>query len=67
MSSRPCWPADTITDRARSFYAVHVGSDGLKGECDRMVGDDIAEEGIKHLRETNFKDGALQAVSIVAE
>ena len=38
----------------------------LKGEGDKMVGDDIAEEGIKYLQEINFKDRARQ-VLIAAE
>ena len=32
-----------------------------------MVGDDIAEEGIKYLQEINFKDRALGAIKIAAE
>jgi len=38
----------------------------LKGEGEKMVGDDIAEEGIKYLQEINFRDRA-QPVSIAAE
>jgi hypothetical protein len=59
--------AGIITDRTRSFYAIYVDMDELKGEGDRMVGDDIAEEGIKYLQEINFKDRALKAVKIAAE
>ena len=32
-----------------------------------MVGDDIAEEGIKYLQEINFKDRALSKILIAAE
>jgi hypothetical protein len=32
-----------------------------------MVGDDIAEEGIKYLQEINFKDRSANAISIAAE
>ena len=38
----------------------------LSAESDRMVGDDIAEDGIRFLQAINFKDGA-RAVSIAAE
>jgi hypothetical protein len=33
--------------------------DELKSEGDRMVGDDIAEEGIAYLKTINFRDRAL--------
>jgi hypothetical protein len=55
-----------ITERTRSFYAMYVDLDELRAEGDRMVGDDIAEEGIRYLQEINFKDGA-RTVSIAAE
>jgi hypothetical protein len=58
--------AGIITDRTKAFYAVYVDIDELKGEGDKMVGDDIAEEGIKYLQEINFKDRA-RAVLIAAE
>ena len=45
-----------ITDRTKDFYSVYVNIEELKKEGDRMVGDDIAEEGIKYLTEINFKD-----------
>ncbi|MBV8681513.1 MAG: ferritin-like domain-containing protein [Caulobacteraceae bacterium] len=48
--------AGIITDRTRAFYAVYVDMDELKSEGDRMVGDDIAEEGIAYLKAINFKD-----------
>src|SRR5882757_4998221 len=47
--------AGLITDRTRAFYATYVDMDELKAEGDKMVGDDIAEEGIKYLQEINFK------------
>jgi len=59
--------AGIITDRTRGFYAIYVDMEELKTEGDRMVGDDIAEEGIKYLQEINFKDRALKAVKIAAE
>ena len=58
--------AGLITERTRAFYATYVDMDELKAEGDRMVGDDIAEEGIKYLQEINFKDRA-RAVSLAAE
>jgi hypothetical protein len=58
--------AGLITQRTRGFYAMYVDMDELAAEGDRMVGDDIAEEGIRYLQEINFKDGA-RAVSIAAE
>jgi hypothetical protein len=59
--------AGIITDRTKAFYATYVDMDELKAEGDRMVGDDIAEEGIKFLQEVNFKDRAVKAISIAAE
>jgi hypothetical protein len=58
--------AGIITDRTKAFYAVYVDIDELKGEGDKMIGDDIAEEGIKYLQEINFADKARQ-VLIAAE
>ena len=58
--------AGLITERTRAFYATYVDMDELKSEGDKMVGDDIAEAGIKYLQEINFKDRA-RAVSIAAE
>ena len=59
--------AGIITDRTKAFYAVYVDIDELKNEGDKMVGDDIAEEGIKYLQEINFKDRALAKILIAAE
>src|SRR5690242_3825688 len=57
--------AGIITERTRAFYAVYVDMDELKREGDRMVGDDIAEEGIRFLRGINFRAGS--AVAMAAE
>ena len=46
--------AGIITDRTKAFYSVYVNMDELKAEGDHMVGDDIAEEGIKFLQTVNF-------------
>ena len=59
--------AGIITDRTKAFYATYVDLEELRGEGDRMVGDDIAEEGIKYLQEINFKDRALAKILIAAE
>ena len=48
--------AGIITDRTRGFYGMYVDMDGLKAEGERMVGDDIAEDGIKFLQSVNFGD-----------
>ena len=55
--------AGLITERTRGFYAMYVDLDELAGEGDRMVGDDIAEDGIRFLQEINFKDRARVAVA----
>jgi hypothetical protein len=59
--------AGIITERTKAFYSMYVDIDELKGEGDKMVGDDIAEEGIAYLQEINFKDRAKKAVLIAAE
>ena len=59
--------AGIITDRTRAFYGMYVDMDELKNEGDRMVGDDIAEEGIVYLQAINFKERALKPVTIAAE
>jgi len=46
--------AGIITDRTRHYYAFYVDMDELKREGERMVGDDIAEEGIRFLQTVNF-------------
>jgi hypothetical protein len=50
--------AGIITERTRAFYAMYVDMEELKGEGDRMVGDDIAEDGIAYLKTINFKERA---------
>ena len=57
--------AGIITDRTKAFYATYVDMDELRDEGDRMVGDDIAEEGIKYLKTINFSANtdALSKVS----
>jgi hypothetical protein len=58
--------AGIITDRTRAFYAIYVDMDELKAEGDAMVGDAIADEGIKYLQEINFRKTS-RPVLIAAE
>ncbi|HEX2559345.1 MAG TPA: ferritin-like domain-containing protein, partial [Phenylobacterium sp.] len=58
--------AGIITDRTKAFYATYVDLEELRSEGDKMVGDDIAEEGIKYLQEINFRDKA-KSIQIAAE
>ena len=57
--------AGIITDRTRAFYGMYVDMDELKAEGDRMVGDDIAEEGIANLQAVSFRH--VQPVLLAAE
>jgi hypothetical protein len=45
--------AGIITDRTRAHYAAWVDMNELAAEGDGMVGDAIAEEGIRYLRDIN--------------
>jgi hypothetical protein len=58
--------AGIITDRTRAFYGLYVDMDELRSEGDRMVGDDIADEGIAYLRAINFRERA-PALGLAAE
>jgi len=58
--------AGIITERTRAFYAMYVDMDELKAEGEAMVGDEIAEEGIRYLQEINFADKARE-ILIAAE
>jgi len=59
--------AGLITDRTRAFYAAYVDMDELAREGDRMVGDDIAEDGIRYLQAINFQDREARPVTLAAE
>ena len=59
--------AGLVTDRTRAFYATYVDMEELDAEGDKMVGDDIAEDGIKYLQEINFKDRSKAAIAMAAE
>lgn len=59
--------AGIITERTRAFYGMYVDMDALKHEGDRMIGDDIAEEGIAYLQAINFGDTAKGRALLAAE
>jgi hypothetical protein len=59
--------AGIITDRTRGFYGMYVNMEELKGEGERMVGDDIAEEGIRYLQSINFGDARRGQTLLAAE
>lgn len=59
--------AGIITDRTRSFYSTYVNMDELKAEGDRMIGDDIAEEGIRYLQTINFGGNSGKSSLLAAE
>ena len=59
--------AGIITDRTRGFYAMYIDMDELKREGDRMVGDDIAEDGIKYLQSINASDVSASQQLLAAE
>lgn len=59
--------AGLITERTRSFYAIYVDLDELKAEGDRMIGDDIAEDGIRYLQTVNFNTRPDALARVAAE
>jgi hypothetical protein len=59
--------AGIITDRTKAFYGMYVDMDELKNEGERMIGDDIAEEGIKYLQTINFADRTKGGELLAAE
>ena len=59
--------AGIITDRTRGNYAAYIDMAELYGEGDRMVGDDIAEEGIKYLMKLNGGVSLRSPASLAAE
>ena len=59
--------AGIITDRTRGVYAAYVDMAELHDESDRMIGDDIAEEGIRYLMTLNGGRQFSTPVSIAAE
>jgi hypothetical protein len=59
--------AGIITDRTRNNYAAYIDMAELHAEGDRMVGDDIAEEGIKYLMQLNGGRMLRTPASVAAE
>ncbi len=59
--------AGIITDRTRGVYAAYLDMAELYQESDRMVGDDIAEEGIKYLIKLNGGRGGIAPAMLAAE
>lgn len=61
------WNAGIITPRTAHVYATFVDFKEFEAEGEHMVGDDIAEEGIRYLKEINFQTGrAMPTVTSVA-
>ena len=58
--------AGIITERTKAFYQLYVDMDELKAEGDEMVGDAIAEDGIKFLQTLNFGEKAKQGALLLA-
>ncbi len=56
--------AGIITERTKPVYAAYIDMAELYAEGDRMVGDDIAEEGIKYLLQLN--GGTKLGMSLLA-
>ncbi|MGD0865056.1 MAG: ferritin-like domain-containing protein [Rhizomicrobium sp.] len=59
--------AGIITERTRGVYAAYVDMEELYKESDRMIGDDIAEEGIRYLMTLNGGRQLSTPISIAAE
>ncbi|MFZ4601856.1 MAG: ferritin-like domain-containing protein [Caulobacterales bacterium] len=59
--------AGIITARTAPFYAMYVDLEELKAEGDVMVGDEIAEEGIRYLQTINFTVNTDALAKIAAE
>ena len=59
--------AGIITERTRAFYATYVDMDELKAEGEEMVGDAIANDGMKFLQTVNFGVDQAALARIAAE
>ena len=59
--------AGIITDRTRGNYAAFLDMAELHAEGDRMIGDDIAEEGIRYLIQLNGGKSLLGPQLLAAE
>ena len=67
MLVKTLWNAGIITERTRGFYAMYVDFDEFEAEGTEMVGDAIAEEGIRYLQTINFGIDAGALARIAAE
>jgi hypothetical protein len=61
------WNAGIITERTKAFYAFYVDLEEFKQEGDEMVGDAIAEEGIRYLQSINFGVDTNALARVAAE
>jgi hypothetical protein len=59
--------AGIITDRTKGLYAMYIDMDELKREGDRIVGDDIADDGIRFLQSINFSTKQQSFAQLAAE
>ena len=59
--------AGIISDRTRGIYAAYVDMGELHAESDRMVGDDIAEEGIRYLMSLNGGKSLMTPSALAVE
>jgi hypothetical protein len=59
--------AGIITERTKPVYAAYIDMAELYAEGDRMVGDDIAEQGIKYLIQLNGGKMTLPTQLVAAE
>lgn len=58
--------AGIITDRTSANYAAYIDMNELHKEGDRMIGDDIADDGIRYLKELNQTGSAIWSPKPVA-
>ncbi|MBI1251418.1 MAG: long-chain fatty aldehyde decarbonylase [Alphaproteobacteria bacterium] len=61
------WNAGIITERTKPFYAMYVDFKEFESEGDHMVGDDIAEDGIRYLQTINFGIDQNALAKVAAE
>jgi hypothetical protein len=61
------WNAGIITDRTKAFYAMYVDFSEFEAEGEHMVGDDIAEDGIRYLQTINFSVRTDALAKVAAE
>lgn len=61
------WNAGIISERTKPFYAMYVDLREFEQEGEHMVGDDIAEEGIRYLQTINFGVDTSALAKVAAE